>query len=233
MASRENAIKNNLNDRARKVGQFDELTTQDIDALIAFYDYSCLQCGEKPASSVDHVKPLSKGGTNTYDNLQLLCVNCNKQKQDEEIDYRNGKVFSSEDAELFVENKPHIKRHRAPGGGRKPLEITVAKRRLRAERVDDAQYMLDMLTTWAKSEDLDVDFRRDCANDVLDRVLGKPTTMQPESDDLQRKYLENVKRVIFGASNEPGSPDAMESPEPGFDAVYAAIRTSTGSPSAN
>lgn len=32
MASRENAIKNNLNDRARKVGQFDELTTQDIDA---------------------------------------------------------------------------------------------------------------------------------------------------------------------------------------------------------
>jgi hypothetical protein len=34
MASREAAIKNNLNDRARKVGQFDELTTQDIDALV-------------------------------------------------------------------------------------------------------------------------------------------------------------------------------------------------------
>lgn len=56
MASRENAIKNNLNDRARKVGQFDELTTQDIDALIAFYDYSCLKCGKKPASSIDLVK---------------------------------------------------------------------------------------------------------------------------------------------------------------------------------
>jgi hypothetical protein len=98
MASRENAIKNNLNDRARKVGQFDELTTQDIDALIAFYDFTCLYpgCGVKPASSVDHVKPLSKGGTNTFDNLQLLCVNHNKAKGDEEIDYREGKIFTGE-----------------------------------------------------------------------------------------------------------------------------------------
>jgi hypothetical protein len=80
------------------VGQFDELTTQDIDALIAFYDFTCLYpgCGVKPASSVDHVKPLSKGGTNTFDNLQLLCVNHNKQKGDEEIDYREGKVFTRE-----------------------------------------------------------------------------------------------------------------------------------------
>jgi hypothetical protein len=98
MASREAAIKNNLNDRARKVGQFDELTTQDIDALIAFYDFTCLYpgCDVKPATSVDHVKPLSKGGTNTFDNLQLLCVNHNKQKGDEEIDYRNGKIFTGE-----------------------------------------------------------------------------------------------------------------------------------------
>lgn len=48
MASRENAIKNNLNDRARKVGQFDQLTTQDIDALIAFYDFTCLKCDANP-----------------------------------------------------------------------------------------------------------------------------------------------------------------------------------------
>jgi hypothetical protein len=110
MASRENAIKNNLNDRARKVGQFDELTTQDIDALIAFYDYSCLQCGEKPASSVDHVKPLSKGGTNTRDNLQLLCTNHNKAKGDEEIDYRNGKVCPADFVAPTAQEKPQNKR---------------------------------------------------------------------------------------------------------------------------
>jgi hypothetical protein len=110
MASKEHAIKNNLNDRARKVGQFDELTTQDIDALIAFYDYSCLQCGEKPASSVDHVKPLSKGGTNTRDNLQLLCTNHNKAKGDEEIDYRNGKVCPADFTAPTAQEKPQNKR---------------------------------------------------------------------------------------------------------------------------
>lgn len=92
MASRENAIKNNLNDRSRKVGQFDTLTTQDIDALIAFYDYTCLKCGAKPATSVDHVIPLSLGGTNTRQNLQLTCVSCNKAKGDKEEDYRNGRI---------------------------------------------------------------------------------------------------------------------------------------------
>lgn len=111
MASRESAIKNNLNDRARKVGQFDELNTQDIDALIAFYDYSCLNCGKKPASSVDHVKPLSLGGTNTRDNLQLLCVNCNKAKQDEEIDYRNGKVVPDDFVAPTAQNKETYKKH--------------------------------------------------------------------------------------------------------------------------
>ena len=106
MASRENAIKNNLNDRARKVGQFDELNTQDIDALIAFYDYSCLNCGKKPASSVDHVKPLSLGGTNRRDNLQLLCTNCNKAKGDEEIDYRNGKVVPDDFTAPSAQEQP-------------------------------------------------------------------------------------------------------------------------------
>ncbi len=92
MASQEAAIKNNLNDRARKVGQFDELTTQDIDALIAFYDYSCLKCGKKPSKSVDHVIALMNGGTNTLDNLQLLCKECNKGKGDTDTDYRKGEV---------------------------------------------------------------------------------------------------------------------------------------------
>jgi hypothetical protein len=55
-----------------------------------------LKCGKKPASSVDHVKPLVVGGTNTRENLQLLCVNCNKAKGDEEIDYRKGEFIPAD-----------------------------------------------------------------------------------------------------------------------------------------
>lgn len=93
MADKANAIKNDLNRRAREVGIFNqELTLDDLAAVRAFYDFTCLKCGKNPATSIDHVKPLSKGGTNTRDNLQLLCTNHNKAKGDEEIDYRNGKV---------------------------------------------------------------------------------------------------------------------------------------------
>lgn len=105
MASRTRARINNLNDRAREVGAAGVLTLDDIDALKAFYDFTCLKCGARPAISPDHVKPLAAGGSNTVDNLQLLCENCNKGKGDEEIDYRNGKVLTPDLVPLYSKNK--------------------------------------------------------------------------------------------------------------------------------
>ena len=39
----------------------------------------CVRCG-KPADTIDHIIPLSKGGTNDIDNLQPMCWKCNKAK---------------------------------------------------------------------------------------------------------------------------------------------------------
>ena len=63
-------------------------TVSEWQALLLYYDGKCLCCGTTENIQVDHVVPLSKGGTNTIDNLQPLCKACNRQKMTKTIDYR-------------------------------------------------------------------------------------------------------------------------------------------------
>ena len=57
--------------------------------LCDFYGRRCLACGCVDAKlTPDHVLPLCKGGTNTIDNIQPLCLQCNLDKHRKHIDYR-------------------------------------------------------------------------------------------------------------------------------------------------
>ena len=40
----------------------------------------CAYCEKRGSMAIDHIIPLSRGGTNEADNLQLLCRSCNSKK---------------------------------------------------------------------------------------------------------------------------------------------------------
>lgn len=63
-------------------------TRAEWDRLCAFYDHRCLCCGKRRPLTVDHVVPVTKGGSNLIQNLQPLCRSCNSRKNDQTIDYR-------------------------------------------------------------------------------------------------------------------------------------------------
>lgn len=76
-----------LNRKAQKY-QGGSFTEQEWLDLCARYDYRCLCCKEQKPLTVDHVMPLSKGGSNDIGNIQPLCGSCNSSKRDRHIDYR-------------------------------------------------------------------------------------------------------------------------------------------------
>lgn len=77
--------------RARKNAAYGSFTAQEWTTLCKTYDYHCLACRKKVGFdklTVDHIKPLAKGGDNTIDNIQPLCMPCNSSKGTKTIDYR-------------------------------------------------------------------------------------------------------------------------------------------------
>ena len=43
---------------------------------------ACVRCGGDDFIEIDHIVPLAKGGDNSIENLQPLCINCNTKKRD-------------------------------------------------------------------------------------------------------------------------------------------------------
>jgi 5-methylcytosine-specific restriction endonuclease McrA len=66
--------------RARKNGAVDHCTAEEITALRAKVGHKCAWCGKIGKTTVDHIKPLSKGGSDSIRNIQFLCRPCNSMK---------------------------------------------------------------------------------------------------------------------------------------------------------
>jgi len=74
-----------LRERSAKLGVEVEATVEEIKALYAMFEGLCIYCGEKetddgPTWHLDHIRPLSQGGTNHASNLAIACPSCNLRK---------------------------------------------------------------------------------------------------------------------------------------------------------
>lgn len=72
------------NRRARKREAEGHHTADDIVRLLERQNFKCSECRasirEKTNRHVDHIIPLSRGGSNWPSNLQMLCAKCNLHK---------------------------------------------------------------------------------------------------------------------------------------------------------
>lgn len=58
-----------------------ERISDDVQAQVWNRDGGCcVKCGSQERLEFDHIIPVSKGGSNTARNLQLLCETCNRSK---------------------------------------------------------------------------------------------------------------------------------------------------------
>ncbi len=74
--------------RARIIGNGGSYTEVEWKELKEKYGNKCLRCKKKKKLTVDHIIPISKGGTSNINNLQPLCKSCNSIKKDKTIDFR-------------------------------------------------------------------------------------------------------------------------------------------------
>ena len=76
--------------RARKMAAEGQFTKEEWLLLKRQYHHRCPCCGRAEPDirlTVDHIVPLSKGGTNWISNIQPLCLSCNSRKHNKEIRY--------------------------------------------------------------------------------------------------------------------------------------------------
>ena len=80
--------------RALLVSASGRFTTAEWIALVGLYDGKCAYCGGNGPLKIEHRIPLSRGGTNSIDNILPACRNCNTRKHrltDDEFRQRLGR----------------------------------------------------------------------------------------------------------------------------------------------
>lgn len=80
--------------KQRAIRALHGVTNKQRKVVISVCGNACLICHSTSGITIDHVRPVSKGGTGDYSNLQVLCNSCNLSKMSNDRDYRTDGMIS-------------------------------------------------------------------------------------------------------------------------------------------
>lgn len=105
---------------------------------------------------------------------------------------------------------------RRPGAGRKPKAFTVLKNRIEAERADDAEYAFALYASVMRDDKQLLPLRLQCAAEIMDRVLGKPTQKNElagkDGAELVIRYINDWRNPTADTARRTDSGDASGKP---------------------
>lgn len=81
------------NRRDRLRGAIGSYTTDEWRSIVSKQNSRCANCRLKCELTVDHIVPISRGGSNYILNIQGLCGPCNSRKRDNEIPGTQRSIF--------------------------------------------------------------------------------------------------------------------------------------------
>ncbi len=80
--------------------------------VLSRYQFTCIYCGGTPPSvllEIDHIIPVSKGGTNDIENLTCSCFECNRGKRDKLIDKSQIQILDDLQQKKLNQFKEYLK----------------------------------------------------------------------------------------------------------------------------
>ena len=86
--------------RTRLAGAEGSFTEQEWNELVERFDHRCPRCGKSEPEislTIDHVIPISQGGSNSIKNIQPLCGPCNSSKSTDIMIYIVGRISGNSD----------------------------------------------------------------------------------------------------------------------------------------
>jgi hypothetical protein len=107
----------------------------------------CQACSSKENLEIDHIVPVSKGGTGEESNLQVLCRSCNRKKRVRSTGYADAEQVATQIGDTSVaqrQRQRHIKQAEKRG-------------EVRATRLPPDWQPSEILKTWASKERPDLD----------------------------------------------------------------------------